>query len=162
MQCGCNQMGLRGSDLCAEQGCLPVAVCVPASGTEEEERKKMRVMQASASESKVMYRWLAAAGCGDETKASFWSGTEMRVERRARLATLVMIIPARSEHSPGAVTTGGKKRDERLACSSIRHQNRWCRPGRGRAGELHSTRYITFRCCGTHSMILPFGSFSLL
>lgn len=59
MQCGCNQMGLRGyttSDLCAEQGCLPVAVCVPASGTEEEERKKMRVMQASASESKVMYR----------------------------------------------------------------------------------------------------------
>lgn len=26
----------------------------------------------------------------------------MREERRARLATLVMIIPARSEHSPGA------------------------------------------------------------
>jgi hypothetical protein len=83
-------------------------------------RNAVRLQPGGPARLRHLSGWLPAAGCGDETKASFWPGTEMREEKeqkkRARLATLVMIIPARSsrlEAGAGAVqcsaVTGGKK-----------------------------------------------------
>jgi hypothetical protein len=114
----------------------------------------MRVMHAS--ESKVMHRRCRMRRRDEgQLLVRDW---EMREERRARLATLVMIIPARARARALALRlvqpcsdhwTGGKKRDElELLAGRPAHpsENRWCRPAGQRASELlHSTRYVSFR-----------------